>query len=86
MDGLISDPWISAQIDDAVAPYVGRLPAEEIAWMRARLLEALATEPQGRDLVQRARPRLVERSGEVARDAETSSDTKAPRGRRNRAG
>lgn len=83
MDGLLADPWILAQIDAAVAPYAGRLPAEEIAWMRERLLESLASEPQGRDLVQRARPRVVDRSGEVARGSETQSGAEAPgRGRR----
>ncbi len=66
MQGLLADPWIRAQIDAAVAPYVGRLPAEEIAWMRERLAETLASEPGAADLLKRARPRaVVEQSGEV---------------------
>jgi hypothetical protein len=65
MHGLLSDPWIQAQIDAAVAPYVGRLSEEEIAWMRERLAETLASEKRAADLVKRARPRVVERSGEV---------------------
>jgi hypothetical protein len=82
MDGLLADPWIQAQIDAAVAPYVGRLPAEEIAWMRERLAEALATEKRGQDLVRRARPRVVERSGEVVRGEAAPPAPQARRGRR----
>jgi hypothetical protein len=66
MQGTGTDPWIEAQIDAAVAPYVARLSADEIAWMRERLAEALLTERRGQELVRRARPRLVERSGEVS--------------------
>ncbi len=65
MLGPLADPWIQAQLDAAVAPYVGRLPAEEIAWMRERLSEALATERRGTELVRRAKPRHVEKSGEL---------------------
>lgn len=84
MHGLDTDPWIEAQIDAAVAPYAGRLPAEEIAWMRERLAEALATERLGQELVRRARPRVVERSGEVATGGAAEAPAK-PR-RRGRTG
>jgi len=66
MQGLSGDTWIQSQIDAAVAPYAGRLSAEEIDWMRGRLAEMLATELHAKDLLQRARPRgVVEASGEV---------------------
>lgn len=71
--GPVSDPWVQAEIDKAIQPYMGRLPAEEIAWMRERLVEALATERLGRDLMRRARPRYVEESGEVGRDGRLST-------------
>lgn len=66
VEGPETDPWINAQIDAAIAPYLGRLPADQIAWMRERLWEALTTEEHGQELVRRARPRVVENSGEVA--------------------
>lgn len=79
-DPLAPDPWIEAQIDAAVAPYVGRLPAAEIAWMRDRLAEALMTERRGQELVRRARPRVVERSGEVHTGG-AGGEAQAPRRR-----
>lgn len=77
MLGPLADPWIQAQLDAAVAPYVGRLPAEEIAWMRERLSEALATERRGTELVRRAKPRFVEKSGEVESGQSTGTTTTA---------
>lgn len=68
VEGPEADPWIEEQIDAAVAPYVTLLPPEEIAWMRDRLFEALTTERRGRELVRRARPRKVVRSGTVRTD------------------
>lgn len=87
MQGLSADAWIQAQIDAAVAPYVGRLPAAEIAWMRERLAETLATEPRAKDLAARARPRpVVDESGEVrvgpaAEVGQSAPAAKVPRGR-----
>jgi hypothetical protein len=86
MLGPLADPWIQAQLDAAVAPYVGRLPAEEIAWMRERLSEALATERRGTELVRRAKPRFVEKSGEVESGQSTGaqSDTSGNPSRANK--
>lgn len=75
--GPLGDPWVQAEVDKAMKPYKGRLPAEEIAWMRERLLEALATERVGRDLLRRARPRYVEESGEVGRDGRLTTASSA---------
>ncbi|MEZ4308845.1 MAG: hypothetical protein R3F14_12465 [Polyangiaceae bacterium] len=66
------DPWLAEQLDAAMAPYVGRLPESELAWMRERLAEALLTERRGAELVRRARPRVVEASGTVAMSAARS--------------
>jgi hypothetical protein len=69
---LLADPWISAQVDAAVAPYVGRLPAREVAWMRDQLAETLASDPRAAKLLHRSRPTIVEESGEVRRGAPPS--------------
>ena len=87
MQGLLADPWIRSQIDAAVAPYVGRLPAEEIAWMREQLAETLASEPQAADLLRRARPRAaVEQSGEVTVKPFSEEAAREERVRRDRTG
>ncbi len=62
----LDDPWIAAQVDAAVAPYVGRLPAEEVAWMREQLAEVLLHDEEAIRLLRRAQPREVDESGERA--------------------
>lgn len=62
---LTSDPWITAQIDEVVAPYVGRLAARELAWMREQIAFTLASDEAAASLMKGARPREVEQSGEV---------------------
>jgi hypothetical protein len=69
MHPLLEDPWIAAQVDAAVAPYVGRLSAEEVAWMRDQLAETLAGDEKAALLLRRARPIQVKESGEVRRDS-----------------
>ncbi len=66
MNPLLADPWIAAQIDAAVAPYRGRLPAAEIAWMRDQLAEVLAGDESAARVLRRAHPRPVDESGVVA--------------------
>ncbi len=61
------DPWLTAQIDAAVAPYKDRLSEGEIAWMREQLAEVLAGDPGAAKLIRRARPITVDQSGEVRR-------------------
>lgn len=63
---LLDDPWIVAQIDAAVSPYVARLPADELMWMREQLAELLAYDEEALRLLRRAHPREVEESGEQA--------------------
>ncbi|WP_437579144.1 hypothetical protein [Sorangium sp. So ce887] len=62
----LDDPWIAAQVDAAVAPYVGRLPAQEVAWMREQLAEVLLHDEEAIRLLRRAQPREVDESGERA--------------------
>ena len=69
MHPLLADPWIAAQVDAAVAPYLGRLPASEVAWMRDQLAETLSSDERASRLVRRARPTVVAGSGEVRRGA-----------------
>lgn len=68
MHPLLEDPWVAAQIDAAVAPYVGRLPEEELAWMREQLAETIASDEKAALLRRRACPVEVDESGEVRRD------------------
>lgn len=85
MHPLLADPWIAAQIEAAVAPYVGRLSAREVAFMREQLAETLASDERAARLVRRARPVVVEESGEVRRDA-GATITPIQAAKRNKAG
>jgi hypothetical protein len=67
MHPLLADPWIAARVDAAVAPYVGRLSAGEIAWMREQLAETLSADPAAAKLLHRAKPAEIDESGEVRR-------------------
>lgn len=79
---LLADPWIAAQIDAAVAPYVNRLPPDEVAWMREQLAETLAEDDAAAELLQRAKPVHVEQSGEVRRGALVTPISAARRSKR----
>jgi hypothetical protein len=75
----LADPWIAAQIDAAVAPYVGRLPAHEVAWMREQLAEVLARDPKAAPLLRGAR--APDQSGERLKgtaDAGAGGESPAP--------
>jgi hypothetical protein len=62
----LDDPWIAAQVDAALSPYIGRLPAHEVAWMREQLVEVLQHDEAAVRLVRRAQTRQVDQSGEQA--------------------
>jgi hypothetical protein len=73
---LLSDPWVTARIDAAVAPYAKVLSAEQLAWMREQLAETLTTDEEAAKILSRAHPRVVEQSGEVGQEAsDTATDT-----------
>jgi hypothetical protein len=78
MHSLLDDPWIRAQVDAAVAPYEGRLPAADLAWMREQLAETLAADPRAAGLLRRAHPRAVDESGEVVGPGEGEGGAAAP--------
>jgi hypothetical protein len=65
MHHLLSDPWVAAQIDAAVAPFRGRLPAAELEFVREQLAEILDSDERASRLLARVRPRSVEESGET---------------------
>jgi|HubBroStandDraft_2_1064218.scaffolds.fasta_scaffold1010994_1 hypothetical protein len=66
MSDTPDDAFLEAQIEGAVAPYraMGLSPAVLLD-MAAMLRSALTTDPTGRYLLHRARPRAVEGSGSV---------------------
>ena len=57
--------FADAEVERALAPYVGQLSAPALAWMREQLAEAVRAD--GAALVRAAYPREVDRSGEVFR-------------------
>jgi len=65
---LRSDPFVAAEIEAAVAPFVGRIPAGDIEWMREQLALILRDDPAARAALDGAHPRAeVDESGERAR-------------------
>ena len=68
MHPLLEDPWVAAEVEAAVAPFVGRLSDAEVAWMRDQLADTLASDEKAMRLARRARPPVVDESGEVRRD------------------
>jgi hypothetical protein len=65
MHPLLSDPWVAAQIDAAVAPYRDLWPPEAIEAFREEMATTLATHPTASRLLREARPKLADPSGEV---------------------
>ena len=61
---LLADPFIAQLIDEAVKPYLDSLDAQEIMWMRERLVEQLRHDPALTDVLDAAYPRDVDSSGE----------------------
>jgi hypothetical protein len=68
------DAFLEAQIEAAIAPYraMGLSPAVLLD-MAAMLRSALTTDPTGRYLLHRARPRAVEGSGSVPAGAQNGA-------------
>ena len=66
---LLQGPFVAAQIDDAVRPYIERLDPEDIAWMRVQLAALLEEDHEAFEALKGAHPRMaaeqcVDRSGE----------------------
>ncbi len=64
---LLENPFVAAEIEAAIQPYVGKLTDEELAWMRDQLATLLADDPEARLSLDGAMPREVDRSGERVR-------------------
>ena len=65
MSSLLSDPWVAAQIDAAVAPYRKLWPPEAVEAFREEMARTLETHPTMSRLLRETRPEVVESSGEV---------------------
>jgi hypothetical protein len=65
MHPLLTDPWVAARIDAAVAPFRGRISDRDLAFLRAQLAETLASDARAARTLARARPRVVDESGEA---------------------
>ncbi len=61
---LLEDPFVSQEIDRALAGFAGALDPDEIAWMREALAHELAGDPKLLALLDAAHPRVVDASGE----------------------
>ena len=61
---LLSHPFIAEQIEDAIAPFLGRVSDDELQWMREQLAAHLDENEHASTLVKGAYPRTVDTSGE----------------------
>ncbi len=63
------DPFLADRIEDALAPFVGILPAEALQAMRESITEVMRDDAFARQLVERARPKAAPlQSGERVKD------------------
>ena len=69
---LLSDPFVAAEVEAAIEPYVDILSEEELAFMRDELALLLAEDPEAQDALDGARPREVDRSGTRPKLAEST--------------
>lgn len=74
--------YVEGEVDAVLEGYEDLLPAEDLAWMRERLLESVDDDPALAELASAARPRSVDRSAELSKKALTPSVRKAQRGGR----
>lgn len=74
--------YVEAEVEAVIEAYRDLLPAEDLAWMRERLLESVDDEPSLAELASAARPRSVDRSTELPTQAPRPSVRKAERGGR----
>lgn len=64
MHRLLSDPWVAAQIDAAVAPYRGKWTERQIEIFREKAAHMLAEHPDASRLVDRETGAGVYQSGD----------------------
>ena len=65
MHRLLADPWVAAQIDAAVEPYLRLWTEREVALFREQMAETLATNPAAVAALRDAHPAIVDESGEA---------------------
>lgn len=68
---LLADPFVAAQIDDAMALVAPALSEQERGWLREQLAEVLAEDARLVDALAGAHPRSVVHSGMQAKPFET---------------
>lgn len=61
---LLSDPWVAAKIDAAVAKHGKRWTREQVEHFREQMAWTLATHPKVSALLEIARPSVIDSSGE----------------------
>ena len=76
----IDQAWLDSQLDEAIAPFVGKLSAGDLGWMREQLVDRLRSDGPLGLLAHRAQPRAVDESAEIfytreAADAEALGST-----------
>ena len=67
---LLDDPFVVAQLERALEPFVDQLDTDELAWMREQLARTLVEDEQARALLMGAHPRNVDHSGDQVRLSE----------------
>jgi hypothetical protein len=61
------EPWLSEIVEAELRAYVGAVDEEELAWMRERIVERLATDAELSRVARDARPRsAADESGKAA--------------------
>ncbi len=68
---LLADPFVAAQIDDAMALVAPALSEEQRTWLREQLAEVMAEDAQLAEALAGAHPRSVVHSGMQAKPFET---------------
>ena len=69
-DTLLDDPELALAIEQALAPFVGVLPAATVAHMRREMAVQLSTHPQTAAMLRHLRPDpVVHESGKMVSEA-----------------
>lgn len=81
-DGLTEEErtYLASEVDGVLATFEGALGAEDLAFMRAALIES-AQDARRNELVRAATPRLVDESGAVVRRPAAAPPKKLATGR-----
>jgi hypothetical protein len=75
---LLEDPFVAAEIDQALAPFRDALSPEDVDWLRTELARILAEDPAAREALRGAHPRVVDESGERVQPGAADGAAHAP--------